>query len=337
MAVYWRRDANYLEPIRSARTPFVVWAAELGALFAHAGGPSTENDADAIGQIVRWGVLDLNAFGPIADEYYRNPDRQGPHDLATSTSALREGGVRMGFAGPSPVEPWLFRDAPLEPSAGSPAQGIEIDFSVRRAQWQIMQFRWDIPSRTYLRYQYGGPHLDARTGQPLRFTTVIAMRASFAVVDDEGHVVIDQIGSGKATIFTDGLAIDATWKKPGRNARTRFFDATGVEIRFARGPIFIEVIGPASSLLVSARGEDLPDLPPYVPSPAFLATPEPEETATTVATPVPTVATATPSTTPRGTASPSPSGAATVAGQPSVKPASPSATVTPPASPEPTR
>ena len=85
MAVYWRRDAEYLEPIRSARTPFVVWAAELGALYAHAGGASTDNEADALGQIARWGVRDLNAFGPIADEFYRDTGREGPHDLASST------------------------------------------------------------------------------------------------------------------------------------------------------------------------------------------------------------------------------------------------------------
>ena len=161
MAVYWRRDAEYLEPIRSARTPFVVWAAELGALYAHAGGASTDNEADALGQIARWGVRDLNAFGPIADEFYRDTGREGPHDLASSTARLREGSVRMGFAGPPTLDPWLFRDSATAPPAGAPAEGIEIDFGQRRSQWQTMQYRWDPEARSYARYQYGGPHLDA--------------------------------------------------------------------------------------------------------------------------------------------------------------------------------
>lgn len=331
MAVYWRREAEFVEPVRSARTPFVVWAVELGALFAHAGGPTTENEADAIGQIARWGVRDLNAFGPIADEFYRDPSREGPHDLATSTASLREGGVRMGFAGPPTFEPWLFRDAPAETAVGEPAEGIEIDFGGRRSQWQLMQYRWDAATRSYGRFQYGGPHLDARTKEQLRFTTVIAMRVPFQVVDDAGHVVIDQTGSGKATIFTDGLAIEATWKKADRAGRTRFFDANGAEIQFARGPIFIEVIGPASSVVVKARAADLPDLPPYVAPPPFVPTPEPDETPATTPTSSSTPPTTQSPTARAGTQTPAPTTSALPSAKPSASPVTPA--VQPTASP----
>ena len=238
----------------------------------------------------------------------------------------------MGFAGPPTVQSWLFRDASTPPFAGVPAEGIEIDFGERRSQWQIMQYRWDPSTRNYSRYQYGVQHLDARTREPLRFTTVIALRAPFVVVDDAGHVLVDQIGSGKATVFSDGLAIDAIWKKPGRDDRTRFFDATGAEIQFARGPIFIEVIGPASSVLVKARADDLPDLPPYVAPPPFVPTPEPEETITTTPTPGPTsVATqsvtppASTTTLPTGTAVPPPPATSTRPSTPMPPPTAPAA------------
>ena len=45
--------------------------------------------------------------------------------------------------------------------------------------------------------------------EQLRFTTVIAMRAPFFVVDDTAHVLVQQIGTGTATVFTEGLAIAA--------------------------------------------------------------------------------------------------------------------------------
>ena len=96
MGVYWRREADYLEPVRSARTPFVVWVDELGAMYAHAGEAITDNAANAGGQIVEWGIKDLTAFsGPAVVAYYRDSDRYAPHNLVTGTTALREAAVRL--------------------------------------------------------------------------------------------------------------------------------------------------------------------------------------------------------------------------------------------------
>lgn len=307
MAVYWRQDAEFLEPLRSARTPFVVWADELDALYAHAGGATTSNEANSTGQIIEWGIKDLEAFGEIADKFYRDPDRQVPHDLATSTAKLRAGAAILGYAGPPKLASWLFRDDVTPSAAGDPARGIEIDFGgTQRLRWQTVQYRWDEAAKSYARYQYGGPHLDARSKEPLRFTTVIAMRALYQVVDGAGHVLIDQIGAGPATVFTDGRAIQATWKKADRKARTRFYDAAGAEIKFARGPIFVEVLGAGSALTVKADAAGLLSLPEYTPPP-----PEPE-------------ATPKPSPTPSATAKPG----GTPTGQPSNAP-SPGASITP--------
>ena len=102
MAVYWRQDAEKILPVRSARTPFVIWASELGAPYGHAGGAGTENDANALGQIVEWGVRDLNAFSPVAsDHYFRDGERDGPYDLETSTASLARGFCQAGVCGAS--------------------------------------------------------------------------------------------------------------------------------------------------------------------------------------------------------------------------------------------
>ncbi|MBA4180411.1 MAG: hypothetical protein C0506_07475 [Anaerolinea sp.] len=332
MAVYWRQDAGFLAPVRSARTPFVIWADELDALYAHGGSASTRNEADSAGQILEWKIKDLDAFGPIASQYYRDPDRRAPHDLATSTEMLRAGAATLGFAGPAKVEPWLFRDATAPAPAGEPAKGIEIDFGgTQRAQWQTVQYRWDEAGQSYGRFQYSGPHVDARTKEQLTFTTVIAMRALYQVVDGAGHVIFDQLGTGPATVFTDGKAIQATWKKPERKARTRFYDASGAEIRFARGPIFVEVLGAASALTVKAEASELPALPDYVPPPP--PPPEPEETPTPA--PPASSPTARPAATPTAGASATQAPGASVTPSPGVTPsASPTAaTQAPGASP----
>ena len=280
MAVYWRNEAPEVSPVRSARTPFVTWALELGALYAHAGGASTWNEANAVGQIAEWGVRDLDAFSTAAGAaYYRSSDRNVPYNLVTGTEKLREAAASMGFSGPPTVEPWKFRAPGSATVAGTPAEGMEVDFQGSRYSWQLVQWKWDATQRDYMRFAFGGPHVDATTGKQVAFTTVIVMLVPGEVVDESGHVLLQQIGEGPATVFTGGQAITAMWKKPAREARTRFFDASGAEIAFERGPIFIEVIDRQSKVIVSESSAGLPALPPYEPPPPGAAPDEPPATA----------------------------------------------------------
>ncbi|MGH2609344.1 MAG: DUF3048 C-terminal domain-containing protein, partial [Tepidiformaceae bacterium] len=139
------------------------------------------------------------------------------------------------------------------------------------------------------------------------------------------HVLLEQLGTGEATVFLDGKAIAGTWKKDDRQGRTRFYDASGAEIAFNRGPIWIEVVGPGSGLTTTANAAEMPALPPYVPPPPSTIPEEPEElptaatpdptdtpdatetrTTTPTASETPTVGTATPETSTPGTSTPEP-------------------------------
>ena len=316
MAVYWRQGASFIEPVRSARTPFVIWVSELDALYAHAGEADTSNAADSGGQIQSWGIKDLTAFGGVATSaYYRDPSRYAPHNLVTSTAALRAAADRAGYKGPPTVAPWFFRNPGDPPPVGKPAGGIEVDFEGNRSFSQLVQWKWDAATNSYLRFEFGGPHIDGQTKQQLHFTNVVVMTVPSQVVDSSGHVLLDQIGSGPATVFFDGQAIAGTWKKADRTARTRFYDAQGNEIAFERGNTFIEVIGLQSSFLVTATAEALQPMPEYIPPPPSTAPPPATETLTPAA-----IATANASATLSPTASPSPGATSTGTASPGASP-----------------
>ena len=268
MAVFWKHEADPIFPVRSARTPFVIWVDELGALYGHAGSSHTDDDADAGGQLVEWEIKDLDAFDAIANRaYYRLDGRFAPYNLATSTQRLRDAATQKGYTGPPTVEPWLFLGEDDARAVGAPAGGIEVDFSGRRTGWQLIQWKWDGEANAYGRSMFGGPQVDGETGEQLKFRTVIVMNVPGFVANTRGHYLLEQFGEGKATIFTRGQAFEATWKKADRKARTRFYDAQGAEIVFERGPIFIEVLGNQSKFTVVAEPDQLPDLPPYTPPP----------------------------------------------------------------------
>lgn len=322
MAVYWRRDADVVAPVRSARTPFVIWADELGALYAHAGSAVTANAANAAGQIDQWGVADLEAFAPGPDRaFYRQDDRYAPHNLATGTIALRQAAAALALGHPRSLAPWPFKedftgtaDAPL-------VGGLEVDFQENRYAERVIQWHWDRATNSYLRFQGGGPAVDAASKAQLRFKTIVVMRVPWEVVDFAGHVVLEQTGQGQATIFLDGRAVEATWRKPDRAGRTRFFTATGAEVAFNRGPVFLEVVGPASLVISGATVAELPPLPVYERPDPLPPAPEATATARPSATPTPGA---------KPTASPSPLPSATRTGSPGAT-ASPSASA--PASP----
>src|SRR6185312_3594431 len=118
------------------------------------------NEANAVGQIFEWRIKDLEAFASVSDSaYYRDPERQGPHDLGTSTARLREAAAGLGFAGPSSVASWLYRSPGDPPVSGAAAEGIEIDFQGSRMPWQLVQWKWDAGAHSSARYQFGGPHV----------------------------------------------------------------------------------------------------------------------------------------------------------------------------------
>ncbi|HEY5477649.1 MAG TPA: DUF3048 C-terminal domain-containing protein [Tepidiformaceae bacterium] len=331
MAVYWSQEADYIEPVRSARTPFVIWADELGALYAHAGSASIDSEANAAGQIVEWGIADMDAFDPEPSAaFYRDDQRYAPHNLVTGTNALRKVASTLDLPPAPPLASWLFK-ADGEGTAGAaPAGGIQVDFSGDLYPSQMEQWKWDPASHTYLRFQSGGPDLDGQTNQQLRFTNVVVMRVPWDVVDESGHVLLDQIGSGTATIFLDGKEITATWQKADRAGRTRFYDLSGTEVAFNRGPIFIEAVGPDSSVVITPTAEGLPPLPSYIPPGSAVGPGFDEETPAATETAVPAG-----TTTPPAGATPHPSVTATVPPSATAHPSAtstqlPPATATPP-------
>lgn len=67
LAIFYCQDAEFIGPVRSARTYFVDMVSEYGPspLYAHVGGANTPGPANALGQISDYGwagVNDLNLF-----------------------------------------------------------------------------------------------------------------------------------------------------------------------------------------------------------------------------------------------------------------------------------
>lgn len=234
LALYQSSDAREIGSVRSAREYFAALADEWGALYAHVGGSN-----EVIAQIKS------NKYKNVddANEYYngdffpRRKDKPEPHHIFTSTGKLRELIAYHKFSNGANYLPWQFKDDRL--ATTSIISKISIDFS--RAGYEV-GWEYDVASNTYKRLQYFQPHIDDVSKQQLSAKSVIVQIVKITPVPKDPllQVDIDLTEGGRAVIFQDGILIDGVWRK--ESGRTRFYDASNNEIKFNRGPIWLELV-----------------------------------------------------------------------------------------------
>lgn len=248
LAIYHANDADKVGPVRSARVYYLDWSLEFHAWYAHWGGASTEGSpANAYDYMRENGIASLDAFWIGECEtcaYWRDLDSgvSMEHTGFTATQRLyKESAERWPeWAEKVPFDRWLFKEDAKEedkPSAGS------FTFNFWNLADYEVTWEYDPAENVYLRSQGGQPHQDAATGEQLAAKNIIIQFTKQDFLgDEEGHLLYQTVGSGKARVFLDGKMIDATWEKTDREMRTRYYDEQGFEIKFNRGQIWVEIV-----------------------------------------------------------------------------------------------
>jgi len=272
MAVFYCADAAYalqgdydLGPVRSARTYFLDWASEYGdyPLYVHVGGAGQCNDptvdprAKALCQIEKYGWKnketwsDLDQWALGVKECRREETRVG-HEVATehqmycSSYALWQKAAARNLTDVNYANVpwdknfrmWQFKEDAPSSGAVSPEFDFWRDYKDYRVRWD-----YDRQTNSYKRSNGGSPHIDFNTKEQLTAkNVVIQFTQEKGPLDEHKHLLYTTVGTGRALIFQDGLVIEGTWSKKSRTDRTLFYDNKGKEIKFNRGPIWIEIL-----------------------------------------------------------------------------------------------
>jgi len=248
LAIFHRHEAEWIEPVRSARTPMLYIARELGAVLGHIGAASVAGPADADSQFNWWGVHHFD--GDLSKEpFWRNRRRYAPHNAVTSTFELRGHALGLGWSGPSDLSPWLYREEGEEESEPhEPATALGYGFSLVFPAQGLMNASWayDAESARYYRRMASAPHIDGLSGEQLTARNVVIQVVPAWVGSRQGHVLYDLVGEGPAYVFRDGHIFEAVWSKRWREDRTRYWHPSGEELRFNRGNTWVALV-PAGS------------------------------------------------------------------------------------------
>ena len=91
----------------------------------------------------------------------------------------------------------------------------------------------------YYRYQFNQEHIDEMNGEQVAVSNVIFKICHGEVRDQNDYLAFGVHGEGKAVIFTNGKAIEGTWKRTSDSAANMFYDEDGNEIVFNQGKTWI--------------------------------------------------------------------------------------------------
>ncbi len=218
-------DLAAVGPVRSARPYFVSWAEELHALYIHCGGSQ-----EALAQLKKASLYDLNEFYNSRYFWRENSGRTAPHNLLTSGDNWRSYLNERGLA-EDKAAAWLFKE---EGEHASSSPDINLRFSDNfRALW-----RYQAATNDYQRFFNGDKGRDE--GADIKAKNIIIHYLDSQIVDDYGRLRLGVTGNGRAKICLDGVCQPGVWKKSG-SERTRYYYADGEEVKFNPGITWIEV------------------------------------------------------------------------------------------------
>lgn len=261
MALYYCNLGDIqIGPVRSARTYFLDWLSEYDALYAHVGGANTPGPANALGQIIKYGIKDLNQFSISFPVFWRDYQRLGrsvatEHTMYSTTQKLWEAGAKRGWVDSDKAgkywdagfTPWKFRekDSADSKSAATTASTINVEFWQGYSTYSVT-WDFDTTCACFKRKNGGEVHLDLNNNQQLSANSVVVQFERESLANDgyenNLHLLYKTVGEGKALIFQDGQVTEGKWIKPSRVVRTKYIDSKGREIIFSPGLIWIQTV-----------------------------------------------------------------------------------------------
>ncbi|MBI4885019.1 MAG: DUF3048 domain-containing protein [Actinobacteria bacterium] len=230
-AVFHSQGSDPVGPIRSGRTQDVDLLGSFNRpLFVWSGG-----NRGVVRAIHASDLIDLSAqltATYVGGGFYRNSDRQGPHDLYAQSSLLWT--LAPPEAGPPPAQ-FHYRAAD-DVVAGEASAGVDLVMDNLDVGW-----RFDTTAGAYLRTTEGQPHDDAASGQ-VNCANVIVMVVDYRRSSaDANSPEAQTIGTGEVLVFASGNVVRGTWTRTDRLSPIVLTDATGEVIALTPGRTWIEL------------------------------------------------------------------------------------------------
>lgn len=232
MAILQEADMNSIGPVRSARPYFIDKALEFDALYVHVGGSLA-----ALSDIDDFNMADIDGMNRGQDTFWRVNHKKIPHNMYTSTKALRSAAERSGYRTDFNIG---FASFSEENQPFAYAENIEsISFGFSR--YYNPSFIYNKEAELFERFVKGVPQLEEFSSETVVAKNIIVLKMNTRVIDNEGRLDIETVGKGSGYYITSGKKIDIEWEKQDRRAKT-VYTVDGEELLLNPGNTWIVIV-----------------------------------------------------------------------------------------------
>lgn len=239
-AVFNDFDAEKIGPVRSARHYYLDFAFDFDALYAHYG-----HSPQAWAAFKSLNPANLNGMALESVMCFRDTDdgkRKWEHSLFSSYEGLMAGWEKDGYrkAYKEDLTPkFTFNEEGADMVGGKEANKVTLDWSYYQYAW----FDYDETTGKYLRHQFGGPQIDANTGEQLTYDNIIIQIADMWKIsgDTEGRLDMNLSSKGTGYYVTGGKYVPITWSKADHYTPTVYRKADGDVLAMTTGKTWIAV------------------------------------------------------------------------------------------------
>jgi hypothetical protein len=234
MALYQESRPSNIGPIRSARPYYVRWAAGYEASFLHSGG-----SPEALALIRSIGIRDLD-HGALGESIAsRVSSRYAPHNVYSNFDRIDAKNTEFGYTKSNFTA--FTRKADSPPTAEAPATASSIQFNISGPNYNT-SYTYDPATNSYKRVMAGLPHTDQETGTQITPKVVVGLVMGYSINSNGIHSIYDNVGSGEALVFQDGILQNATWRKTSDIASLELLDSAGTPLALNSGQTWITAV-----------------------------------------------------------------------------------------------
>lgn len=227
LALFQEAQPDYIGPIRSARPYYVRWASGFDAAYIHSGG-----SGEALQLIRTLGVKDLD-HGALGEKIAsRVSNRYAPHNVYSSMAKIEQIRNEKGYTTSTFDSFARLTEENKKELVSQPALSISFDIS---SPLYDTSYTFDSESKLYKRVMAGEPHTDERSGKQISPRVVVALYMAYSIHPDGVHSVYNNIGSGKAMIFQNGVAVEGVWEKSSDTASLHIKTTSGEDMPLEAG------------------------------------------------------------------------------------------------------
>ncbi|GAU77472.1 DUF3048 domain-containing protein [Fusibacter sp. 3D3] len=250
MAVFYSQRPEHIGPVRSARPYFLLKALEYDPFYVHVGG-----SMDALSKIRSYKMADIDGLSSGA--FWRESHKKIPHNMYTSSEVLLEDAARKKYR---EIPEFKFLDFYKEFTVIEGVDATEIKCVYKEPTQNdkvgyTTSYKYNNADQLYYRYTNNGPHADENSKVQLTCTNVLVQYAKTKVLDSEGRLQVDLVGSGTGDYFTAGKTIPIKWEKSDQNALTLFYTLEDQPIKLNPGVTWFQIMETGSQAIVEKDNE----------------------------------------------------------------------------------